>query len=224
MHWILPEIEAMRGVLQPRAFHPEGDVFKHTLRVIEKLQKPSMRLAWSALLHDVGKPPTFEKSLVRRRIRIRFPEHAPVGAAMSQKILDRLRFSTADREAICSMVANHMTFKDVKQMRLSTLKRLLSRPTIQEEIKLHQADCLASHGNLDNLRFFKKHQQKLSTEQIKPPRFITGKDLIAMKLKPGPIFGRILSAVEEAQLEGQIKTREEALLFVKEISLRGLRI
>ncbi len=215
MRWLLPEIEAMHGVPQPRAYHPEGDVFVHTLRVIDQLDQPDVRLVWAALLHDVGKPPTFEKSCVRGRIRIRFPEHARVGAKMAGKILRRLRFSNADREMIVEMVANHMTFKDVKAMRLSTLKRLLARFTFNEELALHRADCMASHRNLGNIRFLRRRLKEISLEEIKPPKLIGGKDLIKLGLKPGPLFGQILKAIEEAQLEGRIHTHEEAIDFVK---------
>lgn len=211
MHWLLPEIERMHGVAQPRRFHPEGDVFVHTLQVVANLHQPDKRLAWAALLHDVGKPSTFEKSSVKGRFRIRFPEHARVGAQMANKILTRLRFSTADREAITAMVDNHMTFKDVKQMRLSTLKRFLARFTFDEELKLHRADCLGCHGNLANVRFLTQKRLEFSHQQIRPPRLVNGHDLIALGLKPGPGFGQILAAIEEAQLEGQIKTRNEAL-------------
>jgi poly(A) polymerase len=211
LRYVLPEVEAMEGVGQPRAFHPEGDVWVHTLKVVEGLKKPSVPLAWGALLHDVGKPPTFEKSSVRGHYRIRFPEHARVGAEMSDKILRRMRFSNAEREAIVDMVANHMTFKDVKAMRLSTLKRLLARPTFEEELELHRSDCLSSHRNLENYRFLQKKKKELSQQQIRPPRLIGGKDLIELGLTPGPSFGQILAGVEEAQLEGRVRTREEAL-------------
>ena len=222
MRWLLPEIEGMRGVAQPRAFHPEGDVFIHTLRVLGHLRHPSLRLAWAALLHDVGKPPTFEKTRAKGRIRIRFPRHTRVGTEVSERILRRLRFSNADREAITQIVANHMTFKDVKSMRPATLKRLFARPTFEEELALHRADCLASHGKLGNVAFLRRRRRELSEEEIRPARLITGKDLIVMGLKPGPLFGKILAAVEEAQLEGRLKTRQQALDFVKRMILPRL--
>ncbi len=211
MRVLLPEIEVMRGVAQPRQHHPEGDVFVHTLRVVGNLRKPDTALAWSALLHDVAKPPTFEKALVRGRVRIRFPEHARLGAEMAEKILRRLRFSNAEREAVVAMVANHMTFKDVKAMRLSTLKRLLARPTFESELKLHHADCSACHGKLGNVTFLKRRQREMPVAEIRPPRLISGRDLIEIGLKPGPEFGRILADVEEAQLEGKVTTRAQAL-------------
>jgi poly(A) polymerase len=220
---LLPEIVIMKGVNQPRQFHPEGDVFVHTLKVFSMLRQPSMQLAWAALLHDVGKPPTFEKSRVRGKLRIRFPEHARVGAEMTDVILNRLKFSSADKNAIVSMVENHMTFKDVKQMRLSTLKRLMARPTFAEELKLHRADCLGCHGNVTNVRFLQRKQKEFSKQQVSPPKLISGQDLIAMGLDPGPLFGRILKAIEEAQLEGTLHTKEEALKHVKELMATVLK-
>jgi poly(A) polymerase len=214
---ILPEMEDMKGVKQPKEFHPEGDVFVHTLKVFGKLRNPTIHLAWAALLHDVGKPPTFERSKVRGKMRIRFPEHARIGARMAEGILERLRFSTADKEAIVAMVENHMTFKDVKQMRLSTLKRLLARPTFSEELELHRADCLGCHGKLGNVHFLRRTQKEISKEQIAPPKLITGRDLISIGLSPGPLFGQILKSVEDAQLEGMLNTKEEALAYAKKV-------
>ncbi|MCC7518953.1 MAG: CCA tRNA nucleotidyltransferase [Verrucomicrobiae bacterium] len=210
---ILPEVDRMRGVPQPRAFHPEGDVFVHTTVALDQLpKKPSAALAWATLLHDVGKPPTFERS-PRRGRRIRFPGHAGVGAKMADRILRRLRFSNAEREAIAEIVGNHMTFKDVPRMRLATIKRLLARSTFEDELAMHRADCLASHGSVSNVRILRGWQRKLKREEIRPPRLVTGADLIALGWKPGPIFGRILAEIEDAQLAGEIATREQALAF-----------
>jgi poly(A) polymerase len=218
----LPEVDAMRGVGQPKAFHPEGDVFVHTVAALGRLpRRRSAALAWATLLHDVGKPPTFEKSTRKGIRRIRFPEHARVGAEMADAILRRLRFSNAEREAIVAMVANHMTFKDVPRMKLSTVKRLLARPTFEEEIAMHRADCLASHGSVANVRILRGWQKKLGREEIRPPRLITGADLIALGLEPGPLFGRLLHEIEEAQLGGEVTTREEALALAKRVAERG---
>jgi poly(A) polymerase len=212
----LPEVAAMKGVHQPYVYHPEGDVWVHTLKVIDQLKNPSPRLAWATLLHDVGKPPTFEKTSVKGKRRIRFPEHARVGAEMTEKILRRFKFSNDDRIAIVEMVGNHMTFKDAQQMRLATLKRLLARPTIEDELQLHRADCLGSRGDLSNYRFVLRKRLQLSHEEIKPRPMITGKDLIELGYAPGPMFGRILDELLEAQLEGKVKNREEARRWVKE--------
>ncbi|MDD2710013.1 MAG: CCA tRNA nucleotidyltransferase [Verrucomicrobiae bacterium] len=208
---LLPEVDAMAGVRQPRAYHPEGDVWKHTRLVVAHLRKPSPRLAWAALLHDVGKPPMAEKSVARGRWRLRFPNHAGCGGEMADRILLRLRFSTADREAIVAMVKNHMTFKDCQAMRLATLKRLLARPTFEEELRLHRADCLASHGSESHVRYLRRRQKELSAAGIRPPRLLNGRDLIELGLQPGPVFGQILAAIEEAQLEGRVSTRGQAL-------------
>jgi putative nucleotidyltransferase with HDIG domain len=219
---LLPEIEAMRGVGQPRRFHPEGDVFVHTLLVLDMLNKnPSAQLAWAALLHDVGKPPTFEISTWKGIRRIRFPEHARVGAEMAQKILSRLRFSNSDREAIVAMVANHMTFKDVQQMKTSTLKRLLARPTIEDEIELHIADCKGSHHDIGNAHFVRRKRREFSEEELQPKPLITGRDLIKLGLKPGPEFGKILKELYEAQLEGRVRTYEAAMAHIRQLSLPG---
>lgn len=217
MRQLLPEIEALRGVPQPRAFHPEGDVFLHTLKVMRSLRHPGPHLAWAALLHDIGKPQTFEKSRIRGRFRIRFPNHAKIGAERADSLLRRFMFSNASRETIVAMVANHMTFKDVKAMRLATLKRLLARPTFDEELELHRADCLGSHGSLVNHRFLLRKRRKLSETEIRPTRLVNGNDLIAFGLKPGPNFGRILAMVEDAQLEGRVTNRKQALDFAFKI-------
>ncbi|MDR2578518.1 MAG: CCA tRNA nucleotidyltransferase [Chitinispirillales bacterium] len=209
----LPEVENMSGVEQPREFHPEGDVFVHTAITIGQLpQNPSPALAWAALLHDIGKPVTMTVT-----DRIRFNNHHHAGARMSENILKRLRAPNALIDAVVSIVENHMNFMNVSKMRLSTLKKFLSRETIRDELELHRADCLSSHGELDNYDFIKEQLETFKVEEIKPPPFVTGKDLIALGLKPGPIFGRILGEVYDLQLEDKVTTREEALL-----ALRGM--
>lgn len=208
---ILPEVVRMKGVAQPPEFHPEGDVYTHTLLVLDRLKNPSPVLAWGALLHDVGKPPTF-----RIADRIRFDGHDRVGAAMARRICRRLKFSNADMEAIAALVANHMRFKDVRQMRLSTLKRFLAAPTFPEELKLHRADCLGSHGDLTNWRFLRRKLKELPPRELKPPRLIDGNDLLEMGYPEGPMIGAILKAVEERQLEGALTSRPQALEWVPE--------
>ncbi len=208
---ILPEVDRMKGVAQPPEFHPEGDVFVHTELVLEKLKNPSPVLAMGALLHDVGKPSTF-----RVADRIRFDGHDRVGAAIAQAICRRLRFSNAETDAISTLVVNHMRFKDVKQMRLSTLKRFLAAPTFSEELKLHRADCLASHGDLSNWNFLKKKLKELPPKELRPARLITGRDLLELGYPEGPGMGAILRAVEERQLEGLLRSKEEALQWAQE--------
>lgn len=211
---ILPEAEAMAGVEQPPEFHPEGDVFIHTQMVLDKLEENtpdrSAELAVAALLHDVGKPPTFERS-----DRIRFNGHDKVGAAMSRKICRRLRFSNKQIETVSELVRHHLRFKDVFKMRESTLKRFLGMPHFEEHLALHLADCLASHGMTDAYEFAKAKLEQFGEEEIKPAPLLNGKDLIEMGFKPSPLFSQILSEVEEAQLENRFKSREDAVEFVK---------
>ncbi|MCL2218757.1 MAG: CCA tRNA nucleotidyltransferase [Chitinispirillia bacterium] len=207
----LPEIEHLRGVEQPAEFHPEGDVFAHTVKIMSLLpSSPSPALAWAALMHDIGKPRTKTVS-----DRIRFNNHNCAGARMSEAALKRLRAPNALIDAVTAMVENHMSFINVKKMRLSTLKRFLSRETIRDELDLHKADCLASHGELDNYHFIKDKLANFRAEEIKPDPLLTGKDLIDMGLKPGPIFGKILGEIYDMQLEEKIAAREEAISIAR---------
>lgn len=212
----LPEIAAMKGVAQPPEFHPEGDVWVHTLLMLEKLlPKTSPTLAWAVLLHDVAKPPTF-RSKEETGDRIRFDGHAELGARMAAAICRRLRFSVDEMEQIETLIANHLRFKDVSQMRPSTLKRFVRLPRFEEEhLPLHRLDCLASHGNLDAYEFVCRFLRETPREEVQPPRLLTGEDLKALGFKPGPRFKEILQAVEEGQLEGRLARREDALDFVR---------
>ena len=211
----LPEIAAMKGVAQPPEFHPEGDVWVHTLLMLENLPpRPPATLAWAVLLHDVGKPPTF-KSAQETGDRIRFDGHAEIGARMAAAICRRLRFSVDDTEQIEALVANHLRFKDVFQMRPATLKRFARLPRFEEEhLELHRLDCLASHGNLDAYEFVRRFLRETPPEEVRPPRLLTGEDLKAMGFSPGPRFKEILHAIEEGQLEGKLIRREDAVDFV----------
>lgn len=206
---ILPEVARMKGVPQPPEFHPEGDVFIHTRLLLARLKSPSSTLAFGALLHDVGKPPTFKIA-----DRIRFDGHDRVGADMTCRILKRLRFSNSEIETIAYLVGNHMRFKDVQKMRLSTLKRFLSAPTFREEMKLHKVDCLASHGDLGNWYFLQKKKKEIPREILKPKPLISGRDLLALQFPQGPMIGVILRAVDEKQLEGECASKEQALTWV----------
>jgi putative nucleotidyltransferase with HDIG domain len=206
---VLPEISAMKGVEQPPEFHPEGDVWVHTLALLEGLDHPSPSLAWGALLHDVGKPATFSVS-----DRIRFNGHVEKGIEIARGLMNRLRFSNQMMEEVEALIASHMKFKDVPRMKESTLKRFLRMPGFEEHMALHRLDCLASHGSLDNYDFVRRKQQEVPPEQLKPAPLVTGADLIAAGYKPGPMFRTVLSEVEDAQLEGRIATREEALALV----------
>lgn len=212
---VLPEVARMKGVQQPAQFHPEGDVWTHTLLMIEKLSAGAPRtLAWGVLLHDVGKPPTF-KAPAGPNDRIRFDDHVEIGVRMAEEICRRLRFSNEDAEQIASLVANHMRFKDVPNMRDSTRKRFARLPHFDQHLELHRLDCLSSHGSLSSYDFVRGFLAETPPEAVHPARLLTGEDLKNMGFQPGPQFKEILSAVEDAQLEGKIASREEALDFVR---------
>jgi tRNA nucleotidyltransferase/poly(A) polymerase len=212
---VLPEIARMKGVEQPPQFHPEGDVWTHTLLMLEQL-KPgcSSTLAWGVLLHDVGKPPTFTPPSGPGD-RIRFNEHVEVGTRMAEVICRRLRFSNEDIDQIAALVANHLRFKDVPQMKSSTLKRFVRLERFDEHLELHRLDCLSSHRNLENYEFVRRFLAETPPEQVRPPKIVTGDDLITLGLRPGPLFKELLELVEEWQLNGRVTTREEAIEFVK---------
>jgi poly(A) polymerase len=221
---VLPEIAAMKGVPQPAQFHPEGDVWIHTLLMIGQLPAGcSPTLAWGVLLHDVGKPPTF-KPASQTGDRIRFDNHVEVGVRMAEVICRRYRFSNEDTAQIAALVANHMRFKDVDQMRPATLKRFVRLPRFEEHLELHRLDCLSSHRNLESYGLVKQFLKVTPAEQVRPQRVLTGDDLREMGYSPGPLFSEILRAVEDAQLEGQVKTKEEAEEFVRrKFALRRAR-
>lgn len=209
LHEVLPEVAAMHGCAQPEEFHPEGDVFVHTRRALDALENPSVELAFGVLLHDVGKPPT-----LREADRIRFSLHDKVGGQIARSICERLRFSADQTEAIVAFVLEHMKFGAVGQMRESTLKRLLRLPRIEEHLELHRADCAASHGDLVNYDFCRQKLATLAAEEIRPLRLLTGYDLIGLGYPPGPVFSAILARLEDAQLEGEISTRDDAIALV----------
>jgi tRNA nucleotidyltransferase/poly(A) polymerase len=214
---VLPDIARMKGVQQPPQFHPEGDVWIHTLMLLEKLPAGcSPTLAWGVLLHDVGKPPTFSPA-TGPGTRIRFNGHEEIGARMAEGICRSMRFSNEEIEQVESLVANHMRFKDVPKMRAATLKRFVRLPRFEEHMELHRLDCLASHGGLDSYAFVKRFLLETPVEKVYPPKLVTGDDLKSMGLVPGPRFKEILTAVEEAQLEGKLLDRESALEFARSI-------
>jgi poly(A) polymerase len=212
LHEVLPEIEAMKGVEQPPQFHPEGDVFVHTLLLLDKLPHPcALTLAWGALLHDVGKPPTFRVA----PDRIRFDGHVDVGVKIAEQICRRLRFSKDDTEQILALIDNHMRFAHVQQMKESTFKRFVRMPRFDEHLQLHRMDCQSSHGDLTAYNFTREKMASMPPGVMRPSPLISGDDLIAIGYKPGPQFKEILSAVEDGQLEGRLSSREEAMVFVK---------
>ena len=214
MQQVLPEIETLKGCEQPPQFHPEGDVFVHTRRMIELLPPEcSLSLVLSVLFHDIGKPPTF--SLDPAEGRIRFNGHDRVGAEMTRALMERLRFSKDEIEATVEGVANHMVFKDVQSMRVAKLKRFMARPTFDDEMELHRVDCTSSHGMLDNFEFLKAKSVEFASEPLIPKPLINGRDVMALGWKAGPKLGEILEAVQNLQLEGAVSTREAALEHVQ---------
>jgi putative nucleotidyltransferase with HDIG domain len=203
---VLPEVAALKGVQQPPEFHPEGDVWTHTLIMMDGLREPSVTLALGVLLHDIGKPATF-----RIAERIRFDGHVEKGIEIAHALLTRLRFPHNVIEGVEALIANHMKFMEVPRMRESTLKRFMRQPDFEGHMELHRLDCLSSHGGLENYEFVRKKQQEVPPEQLKPAPLLTGRELIAAGYRPGPIFGVVLSEIEDAQLEGRISTSAEAL-------------
>ena len=209
---ILPEVSGMKGVRQPENFHPEGDVFVHTLLCLSKMKNPSWTLAMGLLLHDIGKTVTFEES-----DRIRFNLHEKVGADMAANICNRLKTSNVEKERIVWLVQKHLYFKDAQKMRLSKLKRLFASDGYPELAELCRIDALSSSGDLSDYNYCQEMFSKLPQEEVKPKPLINGLDLIALGLKPGPLFREILTKIEDEQLEGNLKTKEEALEKVKSL-------
>jgi poly(A) polymerase len=210
---VLPEIARMKGVEQPPQYHPEGDVWIHTLGLLGQLEEGcSATLAWGALLHDVGKPPTFR----RAPDRIRFDGHVEVGVAIGAEILRRFRFSNEESHQILALVENHMRFADAGRMRASTLKRFFRLDGFEEHLALHRMDCTAGGGNLEHWEFVRERWLSMPEETVRPRPLITGRELIAAGYAPGAGFKEMLRAVEDAQLEGAIATLEEALQLIGE--------
>lgn len=212
LRMILPEMEQLKGCDQPPDFHPEGDVFVHTRLMLSLLpEKVSLPLVLSVLFHDLGKPAT---RVVDETGRIRFNGHEGVSAEMSLRIMQRLRFSNEVIDAVLPAVRLHMSFKDVPNMRIATLKRMMSRPTFDDELELHRVDCLGSHGMLDNHALLIAKREEFSQEPLIPSPLLTGDDLITLGWKPGPKFAEILQSVQTRQLEGTLSSREEALTWI----------
>lgn len=209
---LLPEINAMKGVEQSPDFHPEGDVFAHTLLTLRRLENPPETLAYGCLLHDVGKPVCVQ----REGDRVTFYGHTEKGAEMSVEILKRLKRSRAVWERVAYLVGNHLRHTQAPKMRLSTLKRFLAEEGIEELLELARIDALSANGDLQYYYFCKRKLAELKHEEIHPEPLLRGRDLIALGFSPGPLFQKILGGVEEAQLEGEIGTQEEALQWVAE--------
>jgi poly(A) polymerase len=213
---LLPELMALQGCEQPPQFHPEGDVWAHTLLALDALKSPSPALAWATLLHDIGKPACFSHL---PGDRIRFNRHEAVGADMAEALCRRLRLSQELSAGICALVRDHLLVGHADRLREAKLKRLLRRPDLAELLELHRADCLASHGDLSMLGFCKAKLGEFEAQGreavLQPKPLLTGHDLIGLGLKPGPWFGKILGQLEDEQLEGRIQDREAALTWVQ---------
>jgi poly(A) polymerase len=215
LRMVLPEIARMQGVEQPPEYHPEGDVWVHTLMLLEQLPAGvSPTLAWGALLHDVGKPATFQ----RGPGRIRFNGHVEVGVRIAQDIARRLRFSNEETAQIVALVENHMRFGDVEKMKASTLKRFFRLQAFPEHLALHRMDCMASHGGLELYEYAKQRFEATPLEEVRPKLLVTGRDLIEVGLQPGPRFKELLAQAEDAQLEGRISSKEEGLALIRSLS------
>jgi len=209
---VLPEVTKLHGIEQPPEYHPEGDVWIHTLLLLDKLPVGvSPTLAWGALLHDIGKPATFSHNPPDR---IRFNGHVEVGVRIAHAILRRLRFSNEDCDQIFALVENHMRFGDIEKMKDSTLKRFFRLPKFDEHLALHRLDVTSSHGDLSLYDFAKRRREELPEAEVRPQLLVTGRDLIAAGYHPGPRFKEMLQLAEDAQLEGRIQTREEGLVLV----------
>ena len=210
LKYVLPEVDKLKGVQQPRAFHPEGDVFAHTLLMLKYLKNSSKVLTFACLFHDIGKPRTFQIAE-----RIRFSGHDKLGAQMTDKLLKRLKFSNKDREDIVACVENHMRMMEAPKMREATLKRLMSRATFSEELELHRIDCIASHRDLTIWRFLNKKYKEFKKRPVIPKPILNGHQLIKLGFTPGPIFGKILQELVDMQLEGKLKNKLEAKRWVE---------
>jgi poly(A) polymerase len=215
---VLPEVARMQGVQQPPQYHPEGDVWVHTLMLLEHLpSNASPTLAWGMLLHDIGKPATFTPpDPARPGDRIRFNGHVEVGVAIARNLLNRLRFSNEDAAQILSLIQHHMQFGDVMKMKQSTLKRFLRLPHFPEHLALHYADVMSSNRQTALYDFARTQFEALGGDEVRPPLLVTGAELIAAGYKPGPAFKAILLAAEDAQLEGVVATPEAAIAWVRQ--------
>jgi putative nucleotidyltransferase with HDIG domain len=210
---VLPEVVRMKGVTQPPQYHPEGDVWVHTLMLLDGLPAGTpVALAWGALLHDVGKPATFRVA----PDRIRFDGHVEAGVRIAEEICRRLRFPNYETEQILSLIDNHMRFGDVRKMKESTLKRFFRLEHFDQHLALHRLDCLASHGSLELYDFARQRFETLPEEEVRPHLLVSGKDLIEAGYQPGPQFSQMLAAAEDAQLEGAIHSRDQALALIQE--------
>ncbi len=207
----LPEVMPMKGQAQPPEFHPEGDVFVHTVMMLDDMNTNDARLAMAVLLHDVGKPMTADDS----GDRIRFNNHANKGAALAKHILKRLRFSASDRDDIAFMIGNHMRFGDVREMRMAKLRRMIGEATFTLELELHRLDCMASHGKMENYVFLQELEEKLSNEPVLPSPWITGRDVMSLGIAEGPEVGVWCRKAYDRQLDGSDVSRDALLDWLR---------
>jgi putative nucleotidyltransferase with HDIG domain len=213
MRHVVPEVNDLIGCEQPPQWHPEGDVYIHTRIMLEMLgDDPSPELALAVLLHDIGKPATFSYDEAEQRIR--FNNHDRIGAEMAETILSRLKYSKHITRNVCNMVANHMNFMNVQNMRTAKVKRFMARPTYEDEMELHRVDCASSNGFTDNYEFLRAKEKEFASQPLIPPPLLTGDDLIGLGMEPGPRFAEILGRVQTEQLEGRLSSRQEALDFL----------
>lgn len=210
LHHVLPEVERLKGVPQPPDYHPEGDVWTHTLLVLETLGPSEPALAWAALLHDIAKPETMSIA-----DRIRFHGHAEKGAILARQILSRLRASNELIDSVASLVGAHMRFQDVPKMGEAAFRRFLRLPHFEDLLLLHRADSLGSRKGLGTLDQIARRRATLTEADIRPAPLLNGDDLIELGYRPGPDMGEILQALEEEQLEGRLRTREEATNWLR---------
>lgn len=211
---VLPELIGTILCQQSPDYHPEGTVFEHIRLMLEKMPPSAPpSLPWAVILHDIAKPATAERDPATGTVH--FYGHEKVGGAMAEKLLQRLRFPKKQIEEIVVCVRQHMQFKDVKQMRKATLRRLLMRETFPLELELHRLDCLGSHGNLENYEFLLAQAEELKKKPAIRPPLLTGKDLIKLGLKPGPALGALLNEIREKQLADELKTPRQARAWAK---------
>jgi poly(A) polymerase len=211
---VLPELRATLDCEQSPPYHPEGSVFNHLLLMLRHLPPNAQPLLpWAALMHDIAKPATASRDPVTGEMH--FYEHERLGAAMTQDILTRLKFPRKQIEEVAIAVRNHMQFKDAPQMRKATLRRMLLRPTFPLELELHRLDCLGSHGRLDIHDFLVAQAVELARKPEVVPPLLTGDDLIALGMKPGPELGRVLTELRDLQLQEELKTVEAAREWVR---------
>lgn len=214
MEHIIPEIYALRGCQQPPEYHPEGDVFQHVHLMLEELpRETNLYVVLAVLLHDIAKPATQKWDEEAKRFR--FNNHAQIGAQMAEHILRKLRYPNEVIRRVTEVIGHHMDFMHVQQMRQAKLRRFIGREHFEDELALHRVDCLGSHGKLDNWEFLNAEIAALENEPAVPPRLLTGQQLLQLGYPAGKRMGQILRAAQDLQLEGTLRSPEEALSWAQ---------